>query len=299
MSVELEPSNGILAFRRPFTQMVKEALVVRNPNNQPVAFKVKTTAPKQYCVRPNSGRIEAGGVVEVQVLLQAMKEDPPLDHKSKDKFLIQSTPITADLETTSLADLWAHIESHARTSIQEKKIRVQYLPAGGVDGGHHVEPSESATVAHDRFASSVSQPESPISPIGDLNKYANASNASPAPRSIPGTAAPASYNLGEPITVGATNATTTSTGFSASARSGNSELEEARDKISRLEKELQEQQTLRQRNVSGSEKSSTAAGAVQSAVVQGAQGAQGAQGVPVQYVVALCLAAFFLAYFAF
>jgi hypothetical protein len=50
----------------PFTQLVKEILVVRNPNPEPVAFKVKTTAPKQYCVRPNSGRIEANQSVEVQ-----------------------------------------------------------------------------------------------------------------------------------------------------------------------------------------------------------------------------------------
>ena len=29
-------------------------------------LKVKTTAPKQYCVRPNSGRIDPGANVEVQ-----------------------------------------------------------------------------------------------------------------------------------------------------------------------------------------------------------------------------------------
>jgi hypothetical protein len=46
--------------------LVKRSLQVSNPNNQPVAFKVKTTAPKQYCVRPNSGRIEPGEKVEVQ-----------------------------------------------------------------------------------------------------------------------------------------------------------------------------------------------------------------------------------------
>lgn len=50
----------------PLTQLVKRSLQVSNPNNQPVAFKVKTTAPKQYCVRPNSGRIEPGEKVEVQ-----------------------------------------------------------------------------------------------------------------------------------------------------------------------------------------------------------------------------------------
>uniref|UniRef100_U9URR0 MSP domain-containing protein n=1 Tax=Rhizophagus irregularis (strain DAOM 181602 / DAOM 197198 / MUCL 43194) TaxID=747089 RepID=U9URR0_RHIID len=65
MSVKLEPPSQ-LAFHRPFTQLVKEVLVVRNPNPEPVAFKVKTTAPKQYCVRPNSGRIEANGSVDVQ-----------------------------------------------------------------------------------------------------------------------------------------------------------------------------------------------------------------------------------------
>lgn len=50
----------------PLTQLVKRSLQVSNPNQQPVAFKVKTTAPKQYCVRPNSGRIEPGETVEVQ-----------------------------------------------------------------------------------------------------------------------------------------------------------------------------------------------------------------------------------------
>ena len=50
----------------PLTQLVKRTLAVANTNSQPVAFKVKTTAPKQYCVRPNSGRIEPGERVEVQ-----------------------------------------------------------------------------------------------------------------------------------------------------------------------------------------------------------------------------------------
>ncbi|RUS24143.1 PapD-like protein [Jimgerdemannia flammicorona] len=65
MSVDLEPATQ-LAFRRPLTVLVKEILRVKNPHPQPVAFKVKTTAPKQYCVRPNSGRIEPHSEVEVQ-----------------------------------------------------------------------------------------------------------------------------------------------------------------------------------------------------------------------------------------
>jgi hypothetical protein len=65
MAVNLSPQNQ-LGFPRPLTQIVKRSLLIHNPNPQPVAFKVKTTAPKQYCVRPNQGRVEPGENVEVQ-----------------------------------------------------------------------------------------------------------------------------------------------------------------------------------------------------------------------------------------
>lgn len=39
------------------------------------------------------------------VLLQAMREDPPLSHKCKDKFLVQSMIITADRLSKSASDM--------------------------------------------------------------------------------------------------------------------------------------------------------------------------------------------------
>lgn len=130
MSVELSPSAQ-LGFHRPLTQLVKRTLTVANHNHQPVAFKVKTTAPKNFCVRPNSGRIEPGERVEVQVLLQPMKEEPAPDAKCRDKFLIQSAIITPDIETRSLQDLWALVEADAKAgkegAIHEQKIRCAYL----------------------------------------------------------------------------------------------------------------------------------------------------------------------------
>ena len=39
----------------PFSDVVTSHLHLRNPTNDTVIFKVKTTAPRQYCVRPNSG----------------------------------------------------------------------------------------------------------------------------------------------------------------------------------------------------------------------------------------------------
>ncbi|KAF9172559.1 phosphatidylinositol-binding protein scs2 [Mortierella sp. AD011] len=126
MSIELEPSAQ-LGFRRPLTEAIKESLIIRNPTQLPIAFKVKTTAPKQYCVRPNSGRVEPGQQLEVQVQMQAMKEDPPIDFKCKDKFLVQSVAITAEREQLAPADLWPTIERDAKDQIREKKIRCVFL----------------------------------------------------------------------------------------------------------------------------------------------------------------------------
>ena len=76
-------------------------------------------------MRPNSGRVEPGESVDVSgnyflyrrrgsaysslhislVMLQALKEEPPLNTKCKDKFLIQSTIITPDKETLALSDI--------------------------------------------------------------------------------------------------------------------------------------------------------------------------------------------------
>lgn len=103
-----------------------------------MAFKIKTTAPKQYCVRPNSGRIEPGQEIEVQVLLQAMKEDPPADFKCRDKFLVQSTIISAEHESSSISVLWSAIEAKNRNDIHEKKIRCVFLPADGSVVNHDI-----------------------------------------------------------------------------------------------------------------------------------------------------------------
>ncbi|KAH6912907.1 PapD-like protein [Coprinopsis sp. MPI-PUGE-AT-0042] len=130
MSVSLTPPNT-LGFRRPLTQLVKRSLTITNNNSLPVAFKVKTTAPKLYCVRPNSGRVEPGESLEVAVMLQAMKDEPPLNSKCKDKFLIQSTIITPDKETMSLQDIWASTDANEEGKVHQQKLRVTYLPAEG------------------------------------------------------------------------------------------------------------------------------------------------------------------------
>ncbi|CEL56927.1 Vesicle-associated membrane protein-associated protein C16G5,05c OS=Schizosaccharomyces pombe (strain 972 / ATCC 24843) GN=SPBC16G5.05c PE=1 SV=1 [Rhizoctonia solani AG-1 IB] len=128
MSVQLNPSNQ-LGFNRPLTQIVRRTLTVTNHNDQPVAFKVKTTAPRLYCVRPNSGVIEPGDTVDVAVLLQAMREDPPLATKCKDKFLVQSMVIPHDRLSRTPQEMWQFDEDEKQPQIHQQKIKVVYLPA--------------------------------------------------------------------------------------------------------------------------------------------------------------------------
>jgi len=131
MAVNISPATA-LGFNRPLTEPVKRTLLVTNNNPQPVAFKVKTTAPKAYCVRPNSGRIEPGESVEIQVILQGMREDPPPGTKCKDKFLVQSMTITPDMVNTSYGAMWALAEADPSThTVHSERIKVIFLASEG------------------------------------------------------------------------------------------------------------------------------------------------------------------------
>jgi hypothetical protein len=60
----LDPSNE-LKFKGPFDDYVTVALSIRNPTEKRIAFKIKTTAPKRYCVKPNSGVLDPSQSMKV------------------------------------------------------------------------------------------------------------------------------------------------------------------------------------------------------------------------------------------
>ncbi|KAI8800129.1 PapD-like protein [Cladochytrium replicatum] len=167
----LDPDRD-LEFRRPFSAVVKQSLSVTNLHSAPIAFKVKTTAPKQYCVRPNSGRVRPGQSVEVHVLLQAMREDPPPDFKCKDKFLVQCIPINNDVmgmlpddAAPFLQDLWTTAENLKKSNpdaaarsfaMAERKLRVNYLPPLDANSQSPPQLNKSATLT------TTNKPPSPV-----------------------------------------------------------------------------------------------------------------------------------------
>ena len=54
-----------MIFAGPFNEVVTADLKLTNPSEKKVCFKVKTTAPKRYCVRPNSGILDPKNSVTV------------------------------------------------------------------------------------------------------------------------------------------------------------------------------------------------------------------------------------------
>ncbi|RPA90068.1 VAMP-associated protein [Choiromyces venosus 120613-1] len=277
MSIELDPTE--LGFERPFNHEVIQTLHIRNPNYDPVAFKVKTTAPKQYCVRPNSGRIEVGKQVEVQVLLQAMKEDPPADYKCRDKFLVQSVAITADKEYSNVGQIWSHVERNEKSAIQEKKIRVVFLQPGELSAPNGDAPS--SPIFTQGFEPHQSPP--PYSDPAPTQHEGPSTVQSVEPIPIPKPESKVEYDM--PVQ----NRTAGSPDVSF-------KLAEAQATIAKLQEQLKEQ-TLR-------EKASAAiASESKERIAEGTAGLSLAthppEGISVQACAAMCLAAFLLAYFFF
>ncbi|KAD5316999.1 hypothetical protein R6Q59_032272 [Mikania micrantha] len=97
-----------------------------NKTDQYIAFKVKTTNPKKYCVRPNTGIVLPRSICNVTVTMQAQKEAPP-DMECKDKFLLQAVIAPIGATTKDLtADMFNKEENKV---VEEFKLRVVYIPA--------------------------------------------------------------------------------------------------------------------------------------------------------------------------
>jgi hypothetical protein len=204
-----------------------------------------------------------------------MKEDPPLDAKCRDKFLVQSVLTTSD-NADNVASIWQSVEKTAKASIQERKIRVNFLPAdpGSVVNGVATHPEEEPPAYGSQtplFGSP--SPHTPattpaVSKSVSESKPATSSSAEPA--STPGNVHAAVTNVA-PI----------------STEELQEQLAAAKAQIAKLTSQLNDPQ-LRQRKVQeASEKMQT--------VVQQSN----ESGVPVQIVAGLCLLSFLIAYLFF
>lgn len=96
--IRIEPENEI-RFTGPFTNTITTTLKVTNITDRKVFFKIKTTAPRSYCVRPNNGLVEPNETGTVQVMLQPFEYNPNDKDRMKHKFMVQSRYAPDDATT--------------------------------------------------------------------------------------------------------------------------------------------------------------------------------------------------------
>jgi hypothetical protein len=119
-----DPSD-LLTFRFEPRRHVPTTLTMTNTTTKRVAFKVKTTNPKKYTVRPSSGLVEGKASKDIVITLNAQKEtNPSVVQNCRDKFLIQTTEVGRGVKsvTSELFD-----EATKGDSLKQHKLRVQII----------------------------------------------------------------------------------------------------------------------------------------------------------------------------
>ncbi|XP_057873549.2 vesicle-associated protein 1-2 isoform X2 [Cryptomeria japonica] len=121
--LSIQPSE--LKFPFELKKQVSCSLRLVNLTEHYVAYKVKTTSPKKYCVRPNTGVVLPQSSVDITVTMQVQREAPP-DLQCKDKFLIQSVIAPYGISAKDVSQELFNKEPGK--DICETKLRAVFVP---------------------------------------------------------------------------------------------------------------------------------------------------------------------------
>jgi hypothetical protein len=114
----LHPAGELVFELLPDTSTINAVLRIKNAIGEKVAFKVQTTVPEAYLVRPNVGLLGVGEVSEVVITLKTGKLHPTQRHK----FSISA--VKTDLEgLESLSSLWTTV---SKVDLQTAVLRVVF-----------------------------------------------------------------------------------------------------------------------------------------------------------------------------
>ncbi|CAH0578131.1 unnamed protein product [Chrysodeixis includens] len=139
----IEPQNE-LKFKVDYSGLFEHGcttyMALTNPSNDLVLYKIKTTAPKKYCVRPNSGVLEPYSKVEIAITPQPVYVDP--NEKHKHKFMVQS--VIAPEGKINIDQVWKEISPD---QLMDYKLKCVFESPRGTnlnDAGDNVGQNEVA-----------------------------------------------------------------------------------------------------------------------------------------------------------
>lgn len=117
-TLQLEPEDRLSFCKTPGSPAPNRTLKLTNKHSGNVAFKVKTTAPKAYLVRPSSGTLRPKETQEVQIILQAQGAGDS-SQVNNHRFLVQAVAVSSAEQVSR--EQWSEFD---KDSIQEQRLSV-------------------------------------------------------------------------------------------------------------------------------------------------------------------------------
>ncbi|CAL8290044.1 unnamed protein product [Lota lota] len=117
-------------------------ILLENITKNPVTYKVRTTAPDKYRVKPSSGVLELGSSMEIMVSLHGVSQASP-----RDRFLVMAAEMEKGVagDNQDLAQFWKEIP---KTQVMEHRLQCQVLqgvkPAHIQTNNHHTDLTNGA-----------------------------------------------------------------------------------------------------------------------------------------------------------
>eukprot|EP00922_Rhytidocystis_sp_ex-Travisia-forbesii_P051015 GHVS01075760.1.p1 GENE.GHVS01075760.1~~GHVS01075760.1.p1 ORF type:complete len:264 (-),score=80.96 GHVS01075760.1:457-1206(-) len=148
--IRLQPEKYI-EFPLSLYNTLKTKLVLHNISSPPsaVSFKIKTTAPKCYLVRPSTGAVPPGSSQEVEIVLQPLTAEPPAS--AQDRFLVQAISVQ-DVHQVLPRDYWATVD---KSLLHEQRLTVAFRKPDEAEGGHHHHVAATEAVSTSQFNTAV------------------------------------------------------------------------------------------------------------------------------------------------
>lgn len=129
----MDLSTSEVVFHRGAQEPQTQTLVIANTDkSRTLAYKVKTTKPLLFTVRPNASTISPGERLEVQITRNSSEGNNDTE-TSKEKFLILGSLIDDRLTENPIHELWQELEKSK--NYESARVRVVYDTDGSAAAG--------------------------------------------------------------------------------------------------------------------------------------------------------------------
>jgi vesicle-associated membrane protein-associated protein B len=119
--IEVSPSDLVLFEDVPNKSSIA-FVTIKNLTSRRVAYKIKTTSPKGYVVKPNSGVIFPKESKKIEFSMQATPYTPSTKN-SQDKFMFMAIDLDDNFDVAKIADIW---RDKPQEKVQQVKLQASF-----------------------------------------------------------------------------------------------------------------------------------------------------------------------------